>query len=507
MCGLLFARGLKAINEGSFMSALNKQAWRGPDGRRIEQCGDDTWLGHVRLAIVHPGDEGSQPMRSASGRYSIIFNGEIYNHIRLRKEFNLSCVTQSDTETLLEGFEAYQEKFLQKINGMFSFVIYDHAKSDVWAARDVFGIKPLFLLNTKECLVYSSETVSIRSLIDCQVDQESLDEWRLIRRPMRGRTFFHEIGEVEPGEIHRNGEKVGVLRSVDTQKQAYSIETVEKVLRKSVRSHEMSDVKNVALLSGGIDSSLIASYSGVERCYSVGFSDNNEFSVANETSVQIRKDLNCVIVQPDELEKIYKKLITLKGEPLSVPNEGLIYAVCSSMEKLEKVVLTGEGADEAFFGYDRIFRWAVQQDVLDLSKFLFLYGYADEEFLTERLRHDLVMLAKNKKPIEFVEDFFLSYHLPCLLRRMDFASMAASKEARVPFVSKSVFNLMYRRPSDIKIDSHFSKKPLRSLVESLGFDHVLNTKKVGFSASLNRSDDRIEEYKKFQRLNLEVLGW
>jgi asparagine synthase (glutamine-hydrolysing) len=487
--------------------ALDKQAWRGPDGKRVEVYKGGVWMGHLRLAIVHPTDDASQPMTTSSGRHSIIFNGEIYNHIALRQKFDLSCATSSDTETILVGFETYGERFLSHIDGMFALVIFDHETQDVWAIRDFFGIKPLYVYKKGNALIYSSETVSIRGLVPCDVDDKSIDEWRLIRRPMPGRSFFQNIDEVEPGVVYLNGVEKARLRVLSQSSEKYSEDIVGTILRSSVKAHEMSDVGNVSLLSGGIDSSLIAAYSEIGKCYSVGVDNNNEFAVAKQSSKMLEKELQCVTVPSEDLVEVYRRLIQMKGEPLSLPNEGLIFCVCASMEPNEKVVLTGEGADEIFFGYDGIFRWASELSELNIPDFLERYGYSDIEYLTERMHDDLRRLMKSKTPIEFVEDFFFKYHLPCLLRRMDFAAMAASKEARVPFVSRALVEYMYRRPSNIKIDEVQSKKPLRGLLADLNFTHVLKTKKIGFSAKVNQGDSRTDEYQKFQELNMEELGW
>ena len=138
--------------------------------------------------------------------------------------------------------------------------------------------------------------------------------------------------------------------------------------------------------------------------------------------------------------------------------------------------------------------------------FLKRYGYS-EDLATERLKDYVQNMMHGKSGIDFVEDFFYQVHLPGLLRRMDFASMAASKEARVPFVDKNLISYMYRRSSDIKINDSESKIPLRLFAKKLGLHGALERKKIGFSAQANKELTRQEDYKKFQQIIMETLGW
>jgi len=205
------------------------------------------------------------------------------------------------------------------------------------------------------------------------------------------------------------------------------------------------------------------------------------------------------------MESEWRRLVGIRGEPLSVPNEALISLICKEMKNEEKVVLTGEGADELLFGYDRIFNKAIN-DGFDIEEFIDTYTYDSSTKITDRMKNYIEKLWKGKTPIEFLEDFFIQFHLPGLLRRMDFSSMSASKEARVPFVTKTLYEYMYRRQPSIKINCVESKIPLRNLLRELNVISPLSRKKIGFSATRinkNLSDD----YKDFQNICLEELGW
>ncbi|WP_432453564.1 asparagine synthase (glutamine-hydrolyzing) [Agarivorans sp. QJM3NY_29] len=508
MCGIFFAKSLQNITESCFVKALKKQEWRGPDAIGYLNIGD-VHLGHVRLSILDLTSSTNQPMSSKCGRYKIIYNGEIYNHLDIRKRLDLTCDTDCDTETIIEGFASEGKAIFSMLDGMFALVIYDLKEKSWWAARDRFGIKPLFSASTDQGFFLSSETISIREMFDCSVSSESLAEWSLIRRPMPGKTFFNEIDEVLPGTILKNGDVVDVL-TIDSSSTESEIDQakVEQLLRDSVKFHELSDVTNVCLLSGGIDSSLITKLSSARKTYTIGLEAHNEIAEAKETASILGKSIESLTLSEEQLTEVWKHLIKLRGEPLSVPNEGMIYAICNQMTANEKVVLTGEGADELFFGYDRIFRAFIHIDgEFSLKQFLELYGYAPKELCTKRLESYLLDLKANKKPIEFLEDFFHKVHLTGLLRRMDTASMAASKEARVPFVSYGLVSYLYRgNPSD-KINNTYSKLPLRKMCENLGLYGPINRNKIGFSSTFGAHNSRFEEYEKFRAFNLEVLGW
>ena len=268
----------------------------------------------------------------------------------------------------------------------------------------------------------------------------------------------------------------------------------------------MGHVKCTSLLSGGIDSSVILKKaSKVKRSYSVGLKNNNEFYAANRIAKELKKKVKLISVNNNEIKKSWKFLTKLKGEPINVPNEGLIYLVCKMMSKKDKIVLTGEGADEIFFGYDKIFRWGLKQSKFNLKKFLNLYCYSDKIKPTKRIKNYINKLRKGKKVINFIEDFFYDFHLKVLLRRMDFASMAASKEARVPFVCKDIIDTMYRNDPKTKIDNIYSKKHLRKIINQFDLGFILDSKKIGFSAYIYKNKNKYYEYKVFQDIVLNTF--
>jgi asparagine synthase (glutamine-hydrolysing) len=508
MCGLLFSFSAEGHNTQKMLSGLNQMSWRGPDAQNYYELTDGrAFIGHQRLSIIDPLSRSNQPMQSNCKRFHIAFNGEIYNHLSLRKELNLHCRTLSDTETILEGYALIGEKIIPKLDGMFSFVIYDEVTNTWMCARDGFGIKPLFISQLGQSTIICSEASVIATLINAKHDHDAITEWKIARRPTPGASFFDGVQEVLPGTtIHSNG-TVTRYFTLTPSSEVYSQKKFEHLLKNSVHKHELSDVDNVGLLSGGLDSAMIAALSTSNNFYTVGLVNNNEFAGAEETSTHLSKNLIKIAVTEQELIDNWRYLTRLRGEPLNVPNEGLIYHVCSKMKDKEKVVLTGEGADELLFGYDGIYRWASSEKWDGCVNFLAQYGYALNTNPTERLIDYIENLRAGKTMIEFIEDFFYEFHLPCLLRRMDFASMAASKEARVPFVSKDLVEYMYRRPHTLKFNAQNSKLPLRTYAEKLGLTGALSRKKIGFSAQLNSINSRQQDYRIFQETILEELKW
>jgi len=238
-------------------------------------------------------------------------------------------------------------------------------------------------------------------------------------------------------------------------------------------------------------------FSGIKEAYSVGFKDLNEFAIAEETSKVLGIDLKKVTISQNEYSSLVEKLIRLKKAPLLVPNEILIHKVSIAMPNSTKVFLTGEGADELFFGYDQIFSDVNQGVIGTLDQFIERYRYSETK-VTDRFYNYLTKMKENKSMMEFLEDFFIFFHLGVLLDRMDFSSMSASKEARVPFVTKKLFNYMYRRPYSVRGSLNAPKKILRKELLERGFEHITRQKKIGFT-TFNPNLSRLEGYQTFQK--------
>ena len=397
---------------------------------------------------------------------------------------------------------------------MFSFVIINNQSQEWWAARDRFGIKPLYVAQHKYGHILSSEPISIRELIPTTLSEESILEWKYIRSPLPGHTFFNEIHEVLPGSIIYNGSQIDQIK-INPQTN-FSIKEfdpleLENDLVDAIKSHQLADCDLASFLSGGLDSSIIALFSSVKHCYSVGTSQNNEFEASALTANQLNKDIHSLEVDESDLLQTWNHLICLKGEPLSVPNEALIYLLSKSLPENQKVFLTGEGADELFSGYYRIYRESLFNPRFDLHRFFSMYFYSDKPLEPERRLYQYLMRFWENSPTPYhaVKEVFLSLHLPILLRRMDFASMAASKEARVPFVSNKLFSKYFWLPPDLLLNNTNSKLPLRQILAKYNLTHPLSRDKVGFVASTKNvlTTDRFSLYINFREFCLQQLKW
>lgn len=510
MCGFLVCYDKQVIRSKSeFVRIADKAAWRGPDFFGYsEELDGAIKISHHRLSILDLSTKSNQPLLSSCGRFTLVYNGEIYNYKALENKLKLFPKSNSDSLFLLRAYQKFGSSILSQLEGMFSFVIYDNKKNNFFAARDQLGIKPLFFSISSRGIYFGSEASLVAELIGAPYDYESFSEWEFFRRPVPGYSYFSGVYELLPGHYLDSdlsaAQKYWQLH--DQELGGFDQDYFKSILVNSVRSHCLSDVPIVSMLSGGIDSALTTKLSGVERCYTVGLPNNNEFLGASRTANEIPCNLSSFVLKDDELISLWKELTKLRGEPLSVPNEGLIYFLCCNLNSEEKVILTGEGADELCFGYDRIFNWA-RTASYDPKEFLSRYSYGSSKSMPSLYRFWSFVddLRLGKSNIDFIEDFFIQFHLPGLLRRMDFASMAASKEARVPFVSVDLFEYLYRRPSHLKITESESKIPIRQIARSIGLNECLNRPKIGFSASFRNAGSLKKEYDFFRNIIKQEL--
>lgn len=514
MCGFLFISEKNVnVNKSLADNLLSSFGWRGPDfSSSLCLCNNHIYLGHNRLSILGDNIEGAiQPIYSKDKRYVMIYNGEVYNHNKLRIQYNLSCITNCDSETIIEGFSHYSFDFLKKLEGMFALLIFDTKSNEFFIIRDSFGIKPLYYYYDESKFIVCSESFPISKYINDGYSEDSIKEWKIFRRPLPGQTFYNKVKELLPGKVLYSSKKITnfIDNFSNNINKKFDQKELEDILKLNIKDHELSDANITSFVSGGIDSTIILANSNISNSYTIGFKNNNEFNTTRITSKKLNKNINELLVDIEQYYDTLNFLVKLRNEPLTVPNEVLIYLMSKSIDKNEKVILTGEGADELVFGYDRIFRFCLNYRI-DFTKeefindFVEIYKYSDSP-ITDRFYNYLYELSIDKSPIEFCEDFFISFHLLCLLRRMDYATMAASKEARVPFVNRALYSYLYRKDPSIKLNDTQSKIPLRNLLGK-SYNYLLKNKKIGFSASFGKSVDKLTEYKNFHNLNLKILG-
>jgi asparagine synthase (glutamine-hydrolysing) len=348
---------------------------RGPDG-------DGTWFSddyrvgfsHVRLAIIDV-ETGKQPMECNSGRYTITFNGEIYNFRELRSQIrNYSFKTNSDTEVILAAFQEWGPDCVRRLNGMFAFAIYDNVTREVFIARDRAGIKPLYYHIDDDRFIFASEIKALTPfLAKKEVDDYGLKQYFTYQYCIGTQTLFKSVQNfplASYGFISLHNEAIKIEKywtasytpnlSYDDK---YIDEKFEDIFSKSVRSHLISDVEVGAYVSGGIDSSLVGTYaaafSNAEqtfKCFNGRFKDDGNYDESHYAlQVTNAADAHLVISEMNASDFVdnFSKIIWHLDQPTAGPGSFPQYLVSQSAAKHVKAVLGGQGGDELFGGYTR----------------------------------------------------------------------------------------------------------------------------------------------------------
>ncbi|SDJ31226.1 asparagine synthase (glutamine-hydrolyzing) [Natribacillus halophilus] len=541
MCGFVG----QIMNLSSYSDSANwgKEIYhRGPDdqGTYVDEY---IQLGFRRLSILDV-EYGQQPMSDPSGRYHLVFNGEIYNFIELRKELEesgLTFNTGSDTEVLLALYATEKEAAIHKLRGMFAFVIWDKEEKRLFAARDAFGIKPFYYNETEEGLGFASEEKSLFQPGTSTLSPQALQNYLTFQYVPGERCLLDEMEQLKPGHymIKEPGKSPAIHQYQQLRFQpdgsktlASSVKQTRDVLEDSVQKHMRSDVPVGAFLSGGIDSTSIVALAKKHNpdltTFTVGFEREgySEIDLAQETADQLGVKNIQKVITPEELIQELPNIIWHMDEPVADPAAIPNYFVAKEARKHVKVVLSGEGADELFGGYN-IYREPLALKGFDyMPTFLkrglnqlaqvFPEGMKGRSFLlrgTTPLSERYVGNAKifdesEKKKImmhhnkangftQLTERFYqeaASYDPSTQMQYIDLhtwlqgdiltvadrMTMAHSLELRVPFLDKEVFRVASTLPSHVKIARGTTKYVLRQAVKDLLPEVVINRKKLGF---------------------------
>tara|TARA_A100001388_G_scaffold182021_1_gene136339 strand:- start:8042 stop:9604 length:1563 start_codon:yes stop_codon:yes gene_type:complete len=493
MCGfLVYFKNVNSNQEYITYEKFKKEslniAHRGPDSNSTINYQNKAFFCHYRLSIIDRSPSSNQPFFSICKRYILCFNGEIYNYKLLAKKYFPTESIKGDTELLMKLLINYPaDDFIHEIEGMFSCVFFDTLKNSYIALRDRFGIKPLYYSLDEKYAFFCSESYPISKLINSKIDEVSINELKSFRRPTPGYSFFDNVYECLPGKlIEKNKIRNWSRSSPEVLSDNFSHDELFDRINYVFNLNTIGDVPHCSFQSGGIDSSLISLLTKPDIVYSIGMESDNELEASRKVAKKLGIKIFDFEVNVEDFNFLLKSYLEIKKEPVSVPNEILIFKLCKEMNLSNKFFLSGEGADEMFFGYDKIFRWSREKgNIKDndqfLDEFISKYCYSEKAFKSERfIKFCYQLFTKGENRTDFIEDFFLDFHLPGLLARADRASMAAGIEARVPFCSQTICNYMYRRPYEIKIKGKFSKLPLRKILEKSALDFVLKTPKIGF---------------------------
>ncbi|MBD8006046.1 asparagine synthase (glutamine-hydrolyzing) [Bacillus norwichensis] len=547
MCGFIGCMHNHAIEEATtdqkFKQMNNIITHRGPDDEGYFQD-EFIQFGFRRLSIIDI-ESGSQPLSYENEHYWIIFNGEVYNFVELREELTekgFTFETDSDTEVIIALFSDLKEKAVEKLRGMFAFLIWDKEKQELFGARDPFGIKPFFYIEEGDRSYFASEKKSILLAMDQkELNTEALQQYMTYQFVPEPETMTRHIKKLEPGHYFtkKPGESLNVKRywranfkPVQNKSEEDFIKEIRDVLFDSVNIHMRSDVPVGSFLSGGIDSSIIVSiakqFHPNIKTFSVGFERDgfSEIDVAKETADRLGVENISYVISPEEYMKELPKIMWHADDPLADPACVPLYFVAREARKHVTVVLSGEGADELFGGYN-IYREPQSLEMFDkipevgksllraLAKTL-PEGVKGKSFIErgvtpmeERYIGNAKMFLENEKkellnhyhpdinylditnplyaesagyaPVEQMQ--FIDIHTWMrgdILLKADRMTMAHSLELRVPFLDTKVFDLASTIPTSLKTANGTTKYVLRKAAEGIVPDHVLNRKKLGF---------------------------
>ena len=345
---------------------------RGPDGGG-QFVDVEIGLGHRRLSIIDLGG-GAQPIGNEDGTFQIIFNGEIYNFIELRKEleaFGHVFKTKSDTEVIVHAYEQWGAECLNRFNGMFAFAIWDARKREVFLARDHLGIKPLYYVEIGNRLLFASEIKALLKDPECarEVDEEALAELFTFRFVPSPKTLFKRIFKLPPGhrmlatrrglEISRFWNWIPIIRTCWREEDL--VDEYQTLLEDAVRLQLRSDVPLGLFLSSGVDSSVLLAImrkyaSGPVQAFTIGFEEGeqtNEIADAREVARIFGADHYNMTVGPQDYVRYFERYMMDLEEPVGHEAAPAFHFVSNIASQHVKVALVGQGADEPWAGYDR----------------------------------------------------------------------------------------------------------------------------------------------------------
>ena len=536
MCGIA---GIvtKRENKKEIIEGMSKRIeHRGPDGEGYFFDGDVA-LAHRRLSIIDL-STGNQPMFNEDDTIVTVYNGEIYNYVELRDELVASghkFKTKSDTEVLLHGFEKWHTDLPKHLRGMFAFAIYDKNTKELFLARDNFGIKPLYYTMMNDTFMFASEVKAFLDTPDFkkELNEDILGAYLEFSFVPTNETFFKGVYRLDAGSslLYKDGEitidkyfKLDFKDKDETFDEA--VESISEVMKDSVNRHLLSDVEVGSFLSSGIDSSYIVSLAKPDRTYTVGYDIDkyDEISYAKDLTEKLGIKNTSKVIKMDEYMEEFPKIMYYLDEPTSDPAAISLYFVAKLASRDVKVVLSGEGADEFFGGYN-YYREEVDmkfynkipyfiRHIIGKIASLFPEGYGFNFLVRrgEKLENSYIGVNRNfsekmaRKVLskeyklrgidvtkETYEEFkgYSNIHkmqaidinywlMKDILLKADRMTMASSLEGRVPFIDKEVFKIASGLSIDKKVTKENTKVALRMAAKEVIPTDAYKKKKLGF---------------------------
>jgi asparagine synthase (glutamine-hydrolysing) len=540
MCGII---GTNFKPNCNFINTVAIMKNRGPDFIDTKII-NNSYFGHTRLSIISLDSHSNQPMLFDD--ILIVFNGEIYNYKELIQSENLSCKTLSDTEVLIRLYQKYNIDFLKKLNGAFSFCIYDIKKDKYFCARDRYGKKPFYYFFKDGNFIFSSMIKPIIKILGYtpKVNKVALAQYMQYFVPLSPNTFYMNINKLDSASYLIFENKTLTIKKyykINTYKKILDEETavkeIEKNLIKSVEQRLVSDVEVGSLLSGGIDSSLISSlYSKITskqiKTFSVGYDVHKQYSELPYAQI-VANNINSehfplTINQKqyiNSLDEVLENLEEPHADPASIP---LFILSETIRDSGIKTVFSGEGSDELFLGYDnysKFLKYYKFKDSLDIEQNNFLndiigalqtqtkeseylhrvvkgeniynsfgeiYTQAQKKKLFNNLPTYKSEKAK-KNPIDWMSYIDLKIWLgEALLSKVDKMTMANSVETRNPFLDFRLVDTAFSIKSNLKVGDT-NKYLLKKVALKYIPKKIVNRTKKGFNSPFN--EWLFQEYK------------
>ena len=540
MCGLCGFTGEVIDRDAVIKNMTDVITHRGPDSSGTYTDADIS-MGFRRLSIIDL-REGDQPIYNEDKTLVLMFNGEIYNYRQLREILEAKghrFYTNTDSEVLVHGFEEWQEGLLNKLRGMFAFAVWNKTDKSLFLARDFFGIKPMHYARVGDSFVYASEIKSILEFpgFEKKLNLAALDHYISFEYPVPPETFFEGVSCLMPAHYlwYRDG-KVEVRRyweprfePDETMTEDEAVDAIDKVFEDSVSAHRISDVEVGCFLSSGVDSSYVATYFSGQKAFTVGFGEDekyNEIGYAKDLSARVGLEHHYKKITPEEYWKTIRKVQYHMDQPLADASCIALYFVSKIASKYVKVVLSGEGSDELFGGYN------IYHEPDDLAAYrrvpLFLrralaalaqklpFSFRGKNFLIRgakpieetfignsslftldekrRLLRDGIPATPPQEltrpwydRVRNLDDVTKMQYLDInvwmvgdILLKADRMSMANSLELRVPFLDRRVFDVASRLPRRLKVNPENTKYTLRKAAARHLPEATAGKKKLGF---------------------------
>ncbi len=550
MCGIAGYISLNNKAEDHIIKGMTDIiAHRGPDGFG-HKLFNNIAIGHRRLSIIDLA-AGHQPMCSADEKIWITFNGEIYNYLELKTELQKLGVvfkTNSDTEVIIYAYQKWGKDCFVKFRGMFAFALVDVNKSEILIARDHFGIKPIYIYKDTNTVAFASELQQFKALpnFDSEINTIALDNYLWLQYIPAPLTIFNCVQKLKPahyvtvsfnGNISEQKEYWNISYSKKQIKTEDEwIEATSSVIKDSVKAHLVSDVPFGAFLSGGIDSTLVVKYMSEilpqkVKTFSIGFEEEeyNELKFSDQAAKVFGTEHYTNVVKPNALS-LLPKLVTHYGEPFGDSSCLPTYYVCELAKQHVTMVLSGDGGDECFAGYNSYIDWMKTLPVNyrtgfkkkiypylekylpnkyekkdTLENWLSWINYLDSDWRNKLWNKEFknniksspfgfeeqFKLSKKFSPSNRVQYMDLKTYMPYdILTKVDVASMCHSLEVRTPLIDKEVWEFAATIPEEFNIRKYNGKWEGKILLKQILQQHFpsefIYRKKQGFAIPLKK---------------------